>query len=115
MKLETSSLNERNSRPKNLLCDVGKRQPEPLFFNFTPLRRAKQRLMALTSRTALLRGKMAAPGEDATTKRSRRVVPREVSEILARKFYQVFDLLKVDFARADERSRMRGSDVREVA
>lgn len=37
---------------------------------------------------------MAAPGKDATTKRSRCVVPREVSEILARKFYQVFDLLE---------------------
>jgi len=38
---------------------------------------------------------MAVPRKDATTKRSRRVVPREVSEILARKFYQVFDLLEV--------------------
>ena len=28
----------------------------------------------------MLRRKMAAPGKDATTKRSRRVVPREVSE-----------------------------------
>lgn len=69
---------------------------EPLFSNFTPLRRAKQRLTVLTSGTALSRRKMAAPGwRDATTKRSRRVVPREVSEILARKFYQVFDLLEV--------------------
>jgi len=57
----------------------------------------------------LLWGKMTASGEDPTTKRSRRVVPRrrEVSEILTQKFYQVFDLLEVG-------SRTRGNDVIEV-
>lgn len=73
------------------MCDA---EGEPLFSNFAPLRRAKQRLTVSTSRTALARWKNGCSG----------ILDSRL------KFYQVFDLLESGLARRvgkDGRDAMR--------
>jgi len=69
---------------------------EPLFSNFTPLRRAKQRLTVSTSRTALVREKWS-PREKTRQQKDRALWFRDGGRSIwnsRRKFYQVFDLLE---------------------
>lgn len=76
MQKEKRAIEERPVAPFNLKiwCARAESRREPLFSNFTPLRRAKQRLtVSTTSRTGVGAGEMVAPGEKKRQQKDRAV------------------------------------------